>query len=118
MSLTSAVAPSSIGIDSVHLNSISNSMSTKVSNKSDSLSIGRSPDEVAQEFEGVFTSMLLKSMRTSMSEEGLFGSDSSDTYGGIFDMFMSRHMSQGSPLGIGQMVKSYMENQAQADSGM
>lgn len=80
------------------------------------LSVDRSPDAVAQEFEGVFTAMLLKSMRTSMSEEGLFGSDSSDTYGGIFDMFMSRHISQGSPLGIGEMVKTYMENKAQAET--
>ena len=71
---------------------------------------GRSPDAVAQEFESLFVSMLLKNMRTSMSEEGLFGSDSSDTYGGIFDLFMSRHLAQGSPLGVGEMVKSYLDN--------
>ena len=71
---------------------------------------GQSPDAVAEEFESLFVSMLLKNMRTSMSEEGLFGSDSSDTYGGIFDLFMSRHLAQGSPLGVGEMVKSYLDN--------
>ena len=44
------------------------------------------------------------------SEGGLFGSESSDTYGGMFDMFMSQAMAEGGQLGIGKAVEQYLNN--------
>jgi len=65
---------------------------------------------VAEDFEAVFMSMLLKQMRSCMTEEGLFGAESSDTYGGIFDMYMGKHLAAGQPMGIGQIVNAYVQN--------
>jgi Rod binding domain-containing protein len=60
---------------------------------------------VAQQLEGVFMSMLVEQMRSSMTEDGLFGSGpGADTYGGLFDRYIGESMSKGSRLGIAEMV--------------
>ncbi len=64
--------------------------------------------QTGQEFEAVFFSLLLKSMRTSMTENGLFSEEGSDTYGGLFDLYMGRQLAASSSLGIGQMLESYL----------
>lgn len=69
-----------------------------------------SPAVAGEEFEAVFVSLMLKQMRSSMTEDGLFGGDSSDTYGGIFDLYMGKHIAGSQPLGIGEMIKSYTES--------
>ncbi|MCA9205254.1 MAG: rod-binding protein, partial [Planctomycetales bacterium] len=66
--------------------------------------------QVGQQFEGMFMSLLLKEMRQTVGEGGLFAGESSDTLGGMFDMFMSDHLSQQGGLGIGQMIETYLEN--------
>lgn len=50
---------------------------------------------VAKQFESIFVSTLLKEMRQSTGEEGLFQGDTSDVYGGLFDMFMADHITEG-----------------------
>jgi len=62
---------------------------------------------VAQEFDAVFYSMLLKEMRQTVGEDGLFGGDQGDTLGGLFDLFMGKHLAQSSELGIGRAVTQY-----------
>jgi len=64
---------------------------------------------VAQEFDAVFYSMLLKEMRQTVGEDGLFSGDHGDTLGGLFDLFMGRHLAQSSELGIGRAVTQYLE---------
>ncbi len=59
--------------------------------------------KVAKEFEAVFVSMLLKSMRESMSKD-MFAGDSSDTFGGLFDSFLGEHIADQGGLGIGDMI--------------
>lgn len=55
---------------------------------------------------------MLKEMRNTLDqgEGGLFGGEGSDTFGGMFDMFMSEHLAESKPLGIGAAVESYMQN--------
>ena len=65
---------------------------------------------VGEEFESVFLSMLLKNMRSTVSGEGLFAGDSSDTYGSMFDLFMSQQLASTNALGIGQMIESFLNN--------
>jgi flagellar protein FlgJ len=72
--------------------------------------------QVGEDFEAVFMSMLLKQLRSSMSEDGLFSGDKSDTYGGIFDLFLGKHVAAASPLGVGQMVQSYLESTGASES--
>ena len=65
------------------------------------------------EFESVFFSLLIKNMRTSMTQDGLFGSESSDTYGGLFDLYMGKHLAKSRSLGISQFLESnYLEKQS------
>lgn len=56
--------------------------------------------ETVREFEALFVSMMIKEMRQSGAQEGLFAGDKSDTYGGMFDMFMGRHIAEGGGLGL------------------
>jgi flagellar protein FlgJ len=64
---------------------------------------------VAAEFEAVFASLLLKHMRDTIGGDGLFSGENSDVYGGLFDMYMGRHLAQSGGLGIGKMVEQYLE---------
>ena len=76
----------------------------------------RQSSQAAEEFEGVFVSLLLKTMRTTLGENGFFGSEGSDTYGGLFDLYMGKHLAASDALGIGQMMQTYLANAASTDN--
>src|SRR5262245_7826100 len=63
---------------------------------------------VAQGFEGMFASLLIKQMRQTLEPTSLFGQDTGDVLGGLFDLFLGQHMAQAGGLGIGQMVKQQL----------
>ena len=63
---------------------------------------GRSTQEVKQQFESVMISMLLKTMRQSMSQD-MFAGDSSDTFGGMFDLYLGQHMAEVQGLGLSSL---------------
>ena len=71
---------------------------------------------VIADFESIFYSLMLKTMRNTLTDGGLFGKEDSDTYGGMFDLCMSQHLAQAHPLGIGQMVESYLESSGSNES--
>jgi flagellar protein FlgJ len=60
--------------------------------------------EVARQFESLFTSMMLKSMRDASMGDPLFGSDSERAYRDMFDQQMAVEMSRGKGLGIADML--------------
>ena len=64
--------------------------------------------EVGQQFESLFVSLLLKEMRQSLSGEGLFPGDSSDSYGAIFDQYLGEHLAQGGAFGIAKLVNQQL----------
>jgi peptidoglycan hydrolase FlgJ len=67
----------------------------------------------AKEFEATLLSMLLKEMRQTLDEDGgLFPGDSGDVQGGLFDMFMSRHLADSGGIGLA----AYLERQIHATS--
>lgn len=71
--------------------------------------------ELGNEFESVFLSMLLKEMRQSL-DEGFFGSESSDSFGGMFDLFIGKHLAESSPIGVGDMIQQqYLNGQYSKD---
>lgn len=70
--------------------------------------------KVAQDFESVFASMLLKEMRQSLEPGSLFGEDSGDVYGGMFDRYFGEHMTQGAGLGMSKMLQESMERMQRA----
>ncbi len=71
---------------------------------------------VSTEFESVFLAMLLKTMRTTVSEDGMFAGDRSDTFGSMFDLFMSQHLAGSDSLGIGQLLEQSLTNSPRAES--
>lgn len=89
---------------------------TMATNKSDShAETLEKIESVGKEFEGVFLSLMLKEMRNTLQDGGFFGEDTSDTYGGMFDMFIGQDLATSSPLGIAKlMAESYERNQPTA----
>lgn len=69
------------------------------------------PQELAEEFESLFIAMLVKQMRESSSEEGLFPGDSADTYGGLFDMYLGRHIAHGGGIGLAASILPAIERE-------
>lgn len=61
--------------------------------------------EVAQQFESIFTQMLLKSMRAASLGDGIFDSNESKTYMDMFDQQLSVSMAaSGKGMGIADML--------------
>ena len=85
--------------------------SKEVSTLSDSATNKRIQD-AAENFESLFLTLMLKEMRNTLdkTEGGLFGSDSSDTYGGMFDQFMGQSLAEGRHIGIADAVERYLNN--------
>ncbi|MEP7311486.1 MAG: glucosaminidase domain-containing protein, partial [Pseudomonadota bacterium] len=60
--------------------------------------------ETARQFESLFTSMLLKSMRAATPKDSMFGSDQQDFYQDMFDQQLSTQLSKGKGLGLADML--------------
>src|SRR6185369_3472852 len=60
--------------------------------------------KVAQQFEGIFTKMVLSSMRQANFGDQLFGSDQTEFYQGMFDDQLSVEMTKGKGLGLADML--------------
>lgn len=65
--------------------------------------------DAAQGFESIFLSMLLKEMRQTLGPDSLFGSDTSDIYGSLFDQFMAQHLAQGKGMGLAQALLKQLD---------
>ena len=65
-------------------------------------------DAVAAQLEGMFASVLIKTMRQTLGEEGLFPGDSADILGGLFDQFMSEEISSGGGFGVADTFRSQL----------
>jgi len=66
-------------------------------------------EALARQFEEVFVTLLLKQMRQSISGDGLFPGDRSDTLGGLFDQQMAAHISHHRGLGLAESLQSYLQ---------
>jgi flagellar protein FlgJ len=59
---------------------------------------------VAQQFEGMFTRMMLKSMRDATGPDPMFGSDQEQMYQGMADDQLSVQLSKGKGFGLADML--------------
>jgi flagellar protein FlgJ len=75
----------------------------------------RSPEKVASDFESVFTSMMLKEMRKTLESGSLFGEDTSDIYGGMFDQFLGQHMVDSGGIGLARMFREAIERSSKLE---
>ena len=62
-------------------------------------------DEVAQQFEAVFTQMMLKNMREASPENSLFSSNAMDTFEELHDKQLANGLADSQSLGIADMIK-------------
>jgi flagellar protein FlgJ len=60
--------------------------------------------EAARQFESLFTSMMLKSMRAANFKDPIFGSDQADLYQEMYDDQVASEMSKGKGLGLADML--------------
>ena len=65
--------------------------------------------QVAQQFEAMFTSMMLKSMRATVGKDPIFGSDQEDMFQGMYDQQLSLKLSQGKGLGLADMLVQQLQ---------
>ena len=68
-----------------------------------------SAERVGNDFEGLFMSLVLKEMRQTLEPGTLFGGDTSDIYGGLFDMILGKQLVQSGGFGIAKMVKNSVD---------
>jgi peptidoglycan hydrolase FlgJ len=68
------------------------------------------PDAVARQVEGLFASLLLKEMRGNGEEGGLFGGDSTDVLGGMFDQYMGQAIADAGGLGLRDYLVAQARN--------
>jgi flagellar protein FlgJ len=68
-----------------------------------------------QQFESVFTSMMLKSMRQTKLAEPLFDSKAIDTFRDMQDQKMVQQMATTTPLGIGKAMTDFLSRAVPAD---
>ena len=68
--------------------------------------------DAAKEMEATFLSMLLKEMRQTLDPEeggGLFPGDSGDVQGGLFDLYMSKHLADSGGVGMAAALVRQMQ---------
>ena len=73
-------------------------------------------NDVAAEFDSIFTSLLLKEMRQTIGDGGLFGNDNSDVLGGLFDLYIGQHIATSTNLGIGNLISKYIDAQESSNA--
>ncbi|ONF96765.1 rod-binding protein [Sphingomonas jeddahensis] len=87
---------------------------------------GENLKAAGQQFESVFTSMMLKSMRQAKLADPLFDSQAIDTFRDMQDQKLVQQMAEHTPLGIGKAMTDFLarglsatiaENQAGAENG-
>ena len=111
--ISSSLPPISMNLDTANL-SAANLTEIDLLKKSSDAEIKK----IGEDFESIFLSMMLKEMRNTISSEedgGMFSGEGSDTYGGLFDMFMSQHLATSNQLGIGKAIESYLGNKTSFD---
>ncbi len=70
--------------------------------------------KVAQQFESMFTRMMLKSMRDAVGTDPIFGSDEEKTYQGMYDDQLALQLSKGRGLGLADMLVKQLQRTAAA----
>ena len=72
------------------------------------LDVGNTPnaklEDVAKQVEGLFVSMLLKTMRETMASE-MFAGDGADVWGSVFDQSMGEQIATGGGMGLVEQLQ-------------
>jgi peptidoglycan hydrolase FlgJ len=72
---------------------------------------------VAEQFESMFTRMMLKSMRDAVGKDPMFGSDQQEMYQGMADDQLSVQLSKGKGLGLADMLVRQLQRMGVKGAG-
>src|ERR1700742_2420837 len=72
---------------------------------------------VAEQFESMFTRMMLKSMRDAVGKDPMFGSDQQEMYQGMADDQLSVQLSKGKGLGRADMLVRQLQKMGVKGAG-
>ncbi|CAN5524882.1 hypothetical protein BH09PSE4_BH09PSE4_00530 [soil metagenome] len=65
-------------------------------------------EAAGQQFEAIFTGMMLKSMRAPHLAEDIFGSKGQDTFRDLQDQQLAKSMAAHAPMGIGKAMVDFL----------
>lgn len=71
--------------------------------------------EVARQFESVFVTMMMKSMRDTLPKDGMFGSSQMETYQEMFDQQLSLDLAGKGGLGLASLIQRQMSRTIVSD---
>ena len=72
---------------------------------------GRRVAETAKEFEATLLTMLLKEMRQTLEEDGgLFPGDTGDVQGGLFDLYLGKHLADSGRFGLSAALEQQLRH--------
>ncbi len=87
----------------ISINTMKNNIKTELSTATQTkLSNKMSLDEVAQEFESIFISQMLKSARAAKLADGLMDSEAYETYQSLLDQEYSKTLAKNHNFGIAE----------------
>jgi Rod binding domain-containing protein len=66
---------------------------------------------LGRQFEALFLSQLVQEMRQTLEPGGLFGKDGGDVMGGLFDLYLGKHLARAGGVGLGPMLQRQLEPQ-------
>ncbi len=69
-------------------------------------------EKVAQQFESVFVQMMLKAMRETVPEGGLFGDEATKTFEQMLDSQLSVTLSEGGGIGLAPVIARQLKGNA------
>ena len=75
---------------------------------------GNSVKEMAENFEALFLGQLVKEMRQSLEPGSLFVGDSGDVQGGLFDLYLGRHLAEAGGIGLARYLQQQLNTDATA----
>ncbi|VAW54279.1 Flagellar protein FlgJ [peptidoglycan hydrolase], partial [hydrothermal vent metagenome] len=71
--------------------------------------------EVAKQFEALFVQMMLKSMRDTIPENELFGSEAEKTYQDMYDKQLTKQISNGRGIGLAETIERQLGGNPDGD---
>ena len=80
--------------------SVSSATLSAVEQSASQLRDNSSPELAAEKIESMFAAMLIKTLRQTLGEEGLFPGDKSDALGALFDQYLGDEIARGRGLGL------------------
>jgi murein DD-endopeptidase MepM/ murein hydrolase activator NlpD len=75
-------------------------------------------DKAGDEFESFMAQILVKEMRRSMPEGGLFDGPAAEMFAGMFDQEIARKIAENGDLGIGKIIAAQVRGEAEATAEM